>query len=115
MQHDELGRALIGIARQAIAAELGLANGERDLWLHELASDRSSRFTFDRSVDARGILSADGARVVFRANRGASAALYIKAASGVGTESLLAPVPLSAVPRDWSFDGQYILYQAIDP
>jgi hypothetical protein len=30
MPDDELGRVLIGIARQAIAAELGLANGERD-------------------------------------------------------------------------------------
>jgi AmmeMemoRadiSam system protein A len=31
MRDDELGRTLIGIARQAIAAELGLANGKADL------------------------------------------------------------------------------------
>jgi AmmeMemoRadiSam system protein A len=30
MRDDELGRTLIGIARQAIAAELGLANGKPD-------------------------------------------------------------------------------------
>jgi serine/threonine protein kinase len=88
------------------------ASGERDLWLHEIRSNRSSRFTFDSKADPRAIFSPDGERVVFKTTTDAGAGFYVKATNGLGKESLLMPVPPSAIPKDWSSDGRYILYQA---
>jgi serine/threonine protein kinase len=91
------------------------ATGDSDLWLYDIRRDRSRRFTFDSSVDPRAIFSGDGKRVVFRATRGNASGLYAKTVSGEGVESFLAPVHRSAIPRDWSSDNGFILYQALYP
>jgi eukaryotic-like serine/threonine-protein kinase len=94
---------------------LSSASGKHDLWLHDTRSKRSSRFTFDANVDTRAIFSPDGDRVLFKATVDNASGFYIKSASGADKESLLTPIQPSAVPKDWSSNGQSVLYQASDP
>ena len=90
------------------------ANGDRDVWLHEIDRNHSSRFTFDSTVEPPAIFSSDGRQVVYRAGRGAETGLYVKAVSGA-VQSLMALVHRSTILRDWSPDGNLVLYQALDP
>ncbi len=92
------------------------ANGELELWLHDISRNRSTRFTFDPGVEARAAFSADSKRVVFRANRdGQQPALYVKDVGGAEAEAKMAQVHRSAIPKDWSSDNRFVLYQALDP
>jgi eukaryotic-like serine/threonine-protein kinase len=112
---DTYGEARLSAdGNRLIFAGTNPATGDRDLWLHEIDRNRSSRFTFDPSVEPRAIFSSDGQQVVYRAGRGAETGLYVKAVNGAA-QSLLALVHRSAIPRDWSSDHNVVLYQALDP
>jgi serine/threonine protein kinase len=101
--------------RRVLFGRVSSASGEHDLWVHETASKRAARFTFDPQVDARAVFSPDGDRVLFKTTANNASGFYIKNANGSGKESLLMTVPASAVPKDWSSDGRYVLYQATHP
>ena len=61
--------------------------GNTDIWL--LDADRTTRFTFDASLDRFPIWSPDGSRIVFDSNRKGHRDLYQKPSSGAGSEELL--------------------------
>jgi WD40 repeat protein len=95
--------------------QVSSASGNRELWLHDIAGNRSSRFVFDTTVDTKAIFSPDGKRVVFKATSKEGPGLYAKDVDGAAKESRITSLPPSAVLKDWSSDGQYILYQASHP
>ena len=61
--------------------------GNTDIWL--LDATRSTRFTFDPSLDRFPIWSPDGSRIVFDSNRKGHRDLYVKSSNGAGSEELL--------------------------
>ena len=65
--------------------------GNTDIWL--LDADRTTRFTFDPSLDRFPIWSPDGSRIVFDSNRKGHRDLYQKPSSGAGSEELLVESP----------------------
>jgi len=89
--------------------------GNRDVWIIELASGNQTRFTFDPGTDIFPIWSPDGSRIVFASDREGPRNLYQKSASGAGKEELLLKTGLNTFPMDWSADGKFILYIASDP
>jgi dipeptidyl aminopeptidase/acylaminoacyl peptidase len=91
------------------------SQGNRDIWLIELASGNPTRFTFDAGTDIFPIWSPDGSRIVFASDREGSRSLYQKSASGAGKEELLLKTGLNTFPMDWSADGRFILYIVGDP
>jgi Tol biopolymer transport system component len=90
-------------------------NGNTDIWLLELARGVLSRFTFDPASEQRPLWSPDGARLVFNSDRKGVYDLYLKSATGTGTEELLLATPQPKTPLDWSRDGRFILYRVNDP
>jgi Tol biopolymer transport system component len=90
-------------------------NGNKDIWLLDVARGILSRFTFDPGTEGRPVWSPDGAKIVFFSNRRGSFDLYQKAASGTGDEELLLESSTTKVPLDWSSDGRFLLYRNDDP
>jgi serine/threonine protein kinase/Tol biopolymer transport system component len=89
--------------------------GNRDIWLIELASGKPTRFTFDPGQDLFPVWSPDGSRIVFTSDQDGPRHLYQKSATGAGKEELLLKTDLNKFPTDWSTDGRYILFTANDP
>jgi len=87
-----------------------------EMWLTEWARAVSTRFTFDSTtVSGPGtdvVFSPDGQQVAYSRNRTGSADIYMKNASGLGDETVLASTPLQEWVEDWSKDGRYLVYTA---
>ena len=92
-------------------AETRLHGGTGDIWTVDLQRGSSSRFTFGQALDDNAIWSPDQQHIVFASTRnGGVRNLYLKNASGAGSEELLLQTDRDKYPTDWSRDGQYILY-----
>jgi eukaryotic-like serine/threonine-protein kinase len=89
--------------------------GNRDVWIFELARSIITRFTVETGIDATPIWSPDGKQVLFRSNRNGVNQLYVKPASGAGTEEHLKTSDLPSGGGDWSPDGKTILFSVVDP
>ena len=89
--------------------------GNRDIWLLDLASGNPTRFTFDPAQDLFAVWSPDGSRIVFGSDREGPRNLYQRSATGAGKEELLLKSDFNAYPVDWSRDGRYIAYVINDP
>jgi serine/threonine protein kinase/Tol biopolymer transport system component len=87
-------------------------DGNRDVWLLEMARGVLRRLTFNPALDEGAIWSPEGSSIVFTSNRGGSGQLYQLAASGAGDEKLL--VRSGSYPGDWSPDGRYLIYRTQD-
>jgi eukaryotic-like serine/threonine-protein kinase len=74
-----------------------------------------TRFTFDSTLHVFPVWSPDGARIVFASSRKGPLDLYVKGASGAGTEEPLYESDASKFPTDWSRDGRFIVFNYIDP
>jgi Tol biopolymer transport system component len=82
--------------------------GNADIWL--LDGQRTSRLTFDPSVDAYPLWSPDGSRIVFSKLTPGHLDLYLKSSSGAGADELLLATDQFKIPFSWSADGKFLLY-----
>src|SRR3990172_8928900 len=90
--------------------------GAQDVWLVDLSQGTTSRFTSNPAADFFPVWSPDGNRIVFSSTRVAGGNdLFRKMSSGAGEEELLLRSGATNVATDWSADGRFILYQALDP
>jgi serine/threonine protein kinase len=89
--------------------------GNRDIWLTDIARGVQSKFTSDNAYDTWPIWSPDGSRIIFTSNRTGIYELYQKDSSGIGEEELLHSSSLHVYPYDFSPDGRFLLYAQIDP
>jgi Tol biopolymer transport system component len=90
--------------------------GSSDIWVVDLSQGTTSRFTSNPAHEISPIWSPDGTRIVFSSNRlaGGGIDLVLKASTG-GEEELLLRTGATNLATDWSVDGVFILYQALDP
>jgi len=88
----------------------------RDIWVYDVARGLKTRFTFDPTTERAPIWSPDGARIVVNSNRKGNFDLYLKPASGAGTEEvLLEDNARNKYPMSWSADGRFFLYRITSP
>ena len=89
----------------------------RDIWLIDVASGKTTRFTSDPGWDAFPTWSPDGSRIIFTSNRGGAYDLYQKAlndtGNGTGTEELFYKSSEGKGPTSWSPDGRFLLYYSL--
>ncbi len=82
------------------------------LWLVDLATNRSSRFT--STVATQGaVWSPDASRIAFVSGN-AETLLMQKPADGSGQEELLFQSEDRAAPASWSKDGRFLLYVVVN-
>jgi Tol biopolymer transport system component len=84
--------------------------GAADIWIHEVARDIRTRFTFDPAPDSAPVWSPDGEWLVFASNRKGTLDLYRKRLGGTSEEELLYASEHIDIPTDWSRDGRYLLF-----
>jgi serine/threonine protein kinase len=87
------------------------ADNGGDIWLIELDTGASTRFTSHPASDNEPLWSPDGAAIAFVSNRDGVFNIYKKSVSGIGEDELLLKTPNDKMLNDWSKDGRYILYQ----
>jgi eukaryotic-like serine/threonine-protein kinase len=85
----------------------------RDIWLLDVATGKTTRFTSDPGWDAFPTWSPDGSRIIFTSNRGGVYDLYQKASNGTGTEELFYKSSEGKGPTSWSPDGRFLLYYSL--
>ena len=89
--------------------------GNADIWLIDLSSGASSRFTFDPASDGQPVWSADGSEIAWLSNRGGYNGIYRKASNGAGSDELLYKTDgPSLTLTDWSRDGRFLIYHSIN-
>jgi Tol biopolymer transport system component len=91
-----------------------ISSSSVDIWIHELARDSASRFTFGPRLNYSPIWSPDGSRIAYVSNR-ENRAIYQKESSGTGKEEMLLQGASQLWLGDWSRDGRFIVYADNDP
>jgi Tol biopolymer transport system component len=76
-----------------------------DLWIVDLTSGTSTRFTFDPGFDGQPVWSPDGRSVAWMGFRNKQMGLYRKAADGTGSDELLGTPPGFSNLTDWTHNG----------
>jgi serine/threonine protein kinase/Tol biopolymer transport system component len=84
--------------------------GNRDIWLIDIASNGMTRLTFDPALDGFPVWSADGSQIIFESRRKDNWDIYIKPSNGAGEERPLLELPGDQWPQQCSKDGKYLLY-----
>ena len=102
---------------QRLAIDRTVSPFAPDIWLIGLSQGTASRFTSNSAYDFNPVWSPDGTRLVFSSTRlaGGGSALFQKESSGAGEQDVLLRTGASQFATDWSADGRFILYQALQP
>lgn len=100
---------------QRVAFRLTDAQGNRDIWVRDIARGSNTKLTFDQGPDDSPVWSPDSTKIIFTANRGRNMDLYEKNADGNGEERLLLHSDQDKVPNSWSRDARFLLYTSNDP
>jgi Tol biopolymer transport system component len=86
--------------------------GNPSIWILNLDRGLRARFTFDMASDVAPVWSPDCSQIVFSSDRNGRYDLYLKSATGAGSEELLLPTKQNKSPLDWSRDGRFVLYRS---
>ncbi|HEX4825853.1 MAG TPA: protein kinase [Candidatus Polarisedimenticolaceae bacterium] len=90
-------------------------NGE-DIWVMDLKRAVASRFTFDPGVEIWPVWSRDGRQLTYTSDKTGSFNIYVKDASGTGTERDLTPDKnFQSGPLDYSPDGKWLAVDFLPP
>lgn len=111
----ELGQPRLSPGGDRLAFERPDAHdGNRDIWLAELARGIVAPVTTDPSNDWFPVWSPDGTQILFASDRGGSAKLasYIKRSMEPGAEESSTTLPYD--PFDWSADGNWMTFGTHD-
>jgi eukaryotic-like serine/threonine-protein kinase len=79
-----------------------------DIWIVELSSGASTRFTFDPGFDGQPVWSPDGRYLAWQSDRSKTMGIYRKAADGSGGDELLFAEKALTNLTDWTHNGYLI-------
>jgi hypothetical protein len=82
----------------------------RDIWVLEIKSRKSTRITFDPEVDHAPVWSPDGNRIAFESHR-TPPGLYVAGSHGGTAESMV--LAGGDGLSDWSSDGAFLLFDSM--
>ena len=83
----------------------------RNLWLFDLSSGGSSRFTFEPVDETNAVWSPDAREVAFNAVHGGAVDVYLKPVTGTAEPKELLASNENKQIECWSPDGRYLLYR----
>jgi eukaryotic-like serine/threonine-protein kinase len=88
--------------------------GNMDIWIYQSSGGVATRVTSDPAIDACPTWSPDGDRIAFMSIRKGHPDVYQRSSSGAGSEDSILQSERAKYTTDWSPDGRFILYRAID-
>jgi serine/threonine protein kinase/Tol biopolymer transport system component len=105
-----------GIDHAAMLAESQIAftaqrDGNREIYLLDLASGELTNLTQNSSEDAHPSWSPDGARIAFQSNRDGDYEIYIMDADGSNVQQVTFSPSADHYPA-WSPDGEWLAFQS---
>jgi Tol biopolymer transport system component/predicted Ser/Thr protein kinase len=86
--------------------------GGSDIWIQDLERGVDRRLTFSPEMEFFPMWSADGRRIVY--SGGLTSEIMMKDASGAGEAERLGGSDVTGMISDWSRDGRFVAYTAID-
>jgi eukaryotic-like serine/threonine-protein kinase len=90
--------------------EQGAGRGNQDIWIWDPTRQTMTRLTFDAFQDVMPVWSPDGRRLAFGSVRETGESqVFVREASGAGSEVRLSQSNALQTPLDWSRDGRYLL------
>ena len=108
------GRIAVSRLDESIGPQFaGRQTGVENIWFLNSAHGGATRFTFGAGTQWSPIWSPDARRVVFGLDRAPEYGLYLKQASGAGSDELLLKTSELSVPTDWSRDGRFIIFSQL--
>lgn len=103
----EYGNVVIAPDGRRVAVTGGTDN--TDVWIVDGGRNVTTRLTFDAGTDYSPVWSPDGSRIAFTSERIQPTGLYIKRASGMGSDSLVYRLPVRAIATDWARNGRFLV------
>jgi Tol biopolymer transport system component len=100
--------------KRVVAATTG-GGSENNICMLDLARDTVSRLTFGKGEDASPVFSPDGERIAYGSDRNGKSDIFLRAASGVGSEELVWKSDEAKWPDDWTKDGKALLVESQNP
>ena len=96
------------------AAVLRSEGQKNDIWVVDLSTGGSNRFTFDSSQHLNPVWSPDGNQIAWQSRKEGGWEINRKASNGSGNDELVFKATnfSSMNLTDWSRDGRFILFQA---
>jgi eukaryotic-like serine/threonine-protein kinase len=125
---DRQGRRLAGVGEPGDFSNPALSPDEkrlvvsrtdeqsraRNLWLVDLASGGSSRFTFEPVDETNAVWSPDAREVAFNAVHAGAVDIYLKPVTGAAEPKALLASSENKQIECWSPDGRWLLYRIGD-
>jgi Tol biopolymer transport system component len=100
--------------KRVVAGATGGAS-EQNVWMLDLERNTVSRLTFGKGEDGSPAFSPDGTRIAYGSDRDGKSDIYVRAASGVGSEELVWKSDEAKWPDDWTKDGKALLVESQNP
>jgi eukaryotic-like serine/threonine-protein kinase len=108
---DRASYGSVSLSPDGAKAATNKTGAQAGVWLYDIARGLPTRLTFDAAFERYPVWSPDGSRIVFSSSkRNGHFELYEKAASGAGTEQLIAASDVETYATSWSPDGQFTLW-----
>ena len=108
---DYSNPALSPDEKRLVVSRTDAQNRARDLWLLDIPSGASTRFTFDPVDETNAVWSPDGREVAFNAVRKGAVDIYLKPVTGTAEPKQLWASNENKQLECWSPDGRFLLYR----
>jgi serine/threonine-protein kinase len=94
---------------------VAITEQESHLWLFDLATETTTRFTFEGNTNGNPVWTPDGKRIAFNSNRDGAINLYWQLADGSGGLERLTTSQYLHTPISWSPDGRLLAFFEVNP
>jgi len=101
--------------KRVVACATGGKTGEQNVWMLDLARNTLSRLSFGTGEEASPVFSPDGTQIAYGSDRHGKSDIFVRAASGVGSDELVWKSDENKWPDDWTKDGKALLVESQNP